>query len=345
MTARPIDVSVIVPVRNEASVLAETARSMLTQGFDGALEFIFVDGESDDESVEILAELSAADDRVTVLTNPARIEPAALNIGIQHARGTYVSLLNAHCRFPDDYLAQGVARLEAGDAAWVTGPAIPLGRDRFSTAVANALVLPLGAGGSNKWRDVNAPAEGELELDTGLFAGVVRRATLESLGPFDEEWAVNHDSEMAGRVLDAGGRIVQLFSMGAYYHPRADPRGLWRQYWRFGYYRVRTSQRHPVALRRFHVAAAVLALTPVVALLAPQTVARPARLGLVVYGAGLTRAVAGVPGGLPARTATAGALATMHFGWGAGFLAGIARHGLPLRGMLRLLGLGRTQRP
>jgi succinoglycan biosynthesis protein ExoA len=345
MTSPTLDVSVIIPVRNEASVLAETARSMLAQRFDGTLEFIFVDGESDDGSVEILAELSAADHRVTVLTNPARIEPAALNIGVRHARGTYVSLLNAHCRFPDDYLAQGVARLQAGDATWVTGPAIPLGRDRFSTAVASALVLPLGAGGSNKWRDADAPAEDELELDTGLFAGVVRRATLESLGPFDEQWTVNHDSEMAGRVLDAGGRIVQLFSMGAYYHPRANPRGLWRQYWRFGYYRVRTSQRHPVALRRFHLAAAVLALTPVAALLAPRALARPARLGLAVYGAGLARAVAGVRGDLPARTATAGALATMHFGWGTGFLAGIARYGLPLRGILRLLGFGGTQRP
>lgn len=338
MTSAPIDVSVIIPVRNEARVLSETARSMLAQRFDGTLEFIFVDGESDDGSREILAELSATDDRVTVLTNPDRIEPAALNIGIAHARGTYVSLLNAHCRFPDDYLAQGVARLQAGDATWVTGPAIPLGRDRFSTAVASALVLPLGAGGSQKWRDAGADPEDELELDTGLFAGVVRRDTLVSLGPFDQEWVVNHDSEMAGRVLDAGGRIVQLFSMGAYYHPRADPRGLWRQYWRFGFYRVRTSQRHPVALRRFHVAAGILALTPLVAVAAPRGLARPARVGLGVYGIGLARAVSRVRGDRRARATTAAALATMHFGWGTGFLAGIARYGLPLRGLLRLLG-------
>ncbi|MGB9184672.1 MAG: glycosyltransferase [Solirubrobacteraceae bacterium] len=339
------EVSVIVPVYNEAAVLERTVATMLGQTFNGQLEFIFVDGGSDDGSREILERLALKDARVSVLTNPQRVEPAALNIGVSHASGTYLALLNAHCRFPDDYLDQGVKRLSEPGATWVCGPALPEGQDPFSRAVARALVSPLGAGGSHKWRSPDAPPEPEVELDTGLFAGVVRRQTLVDLGPFDVEWTVNHDSEMAGRVLDSGGRIVQLSSMGAVYHPRSTLRGLWRQYWRFGLYRVRTSQRHPVALRPFHIAAGALALTPVIAVLLPRRYALPARLALVLYAAAIARTVTAGNhrSTLTERASVAMALTTMHFGWGVGFLSGVARFGPPVDGLLHVLRIRRDQ--
>jgi succinoglycan biosynthesis protein ExoA len=342
-----IDISVIVPVRNEVGVLRETAASMLAQSFDGSLELLFVDGCSDDGSREILAELAAHDGRVRVLENPKRIEPAALNIGVRNARGTHVALLNAHCWFPVDYLARGIRRLSCGDVTWVTGPAIPRGRDRWSRAVARALVSPLGAGGSKKWAAADAPENGEIEIDTGLFAGVVRRDTLISLGPFQESWLVNHDSEMAARVIGAGGRIVLLPSMGAYYHPRNTPAGLWRQYWRFGHYRVKTAHLHPLALRPFHVLSAALAATGVLALVAPRPLRRATRYALAAY--------ATVLGGASVLTARrdgerdSGTLvavfAVMHLGWGAGFLAGCLRWGPPWKGLLHAAGLrGATDR-
>lgn len=333
----PVDISVIVPVRNEASVLRDTAASMLAQSVDGNLELLFVDGCSDDGSSEILAELAEHDERVRVLTNPKRIEPAALNVGVRNARGTYVALLNAHCWFPQDYLARGVERLSRGDVTWVTGPAIPRGRDRWSRGVARALVSPLGAGGSKKWATVEASTTDEIELDTGLFAGVVRREELSSLGPFQESWLVNHDSEMAARVIGAGGRIVLLPSMGAYYHPRNTPVALWRQYWRFGHYRVKTVHLHPLALRPFHLLSAGLAATGVLAVLAPRPLRRRARGAMAAYAAVLGGASAFTVRHDKQRDAAtlAAVLAVMHLGWGAGFLTGCVRWGPPWRGVFR----------
>jgi glycosyltransferase involved in cell wall biosynthesis len=335
-----IDISLIVPVRNEASVLRDTAASMLAQSFGGSLELLFVDGCSDDGSREILAELAEHDARVRVLENPERIEPAALNIGVRNARGTYVALLNAHCWFPSDYLVHGVERLSRGDVTWVTGPAIPRGRDRWSRGVARALVSPLGAGGSKKWAGADAPETSEIELDTGLFAGVVRRDTLISLGPFQESWLVNHDSEMAARVIGAGGRIVLLASMGAYYHPRNTPVGLWRQYWRFGHYRVKTAHLHPLALRPFHLLSAGLAVTGVLALVAPRPLRGAARAALAAYAAVLRGASALTVCHDKERDAgtLAAVFAVMHLGWGGGFLAGCMRWGPPWRALLHAVG-------
>ena len=47
-----------------------------------------------------------------------------------------------------------------------------------------------------------------------------------------------------------GERIVSLGAMGAYYIPRNSPASLARQYLRYGYYRVKTSRRHPARYGR-----------------------------------------------------------------------------------------------
>ena len=65
MTAAQVDVSVLIPVLNEERHLAEAIDSMLDQSFDGAAEFLFIDGGSEDRSVEILEELAERDPRIS----------------------------------------------------------------------------------------------------------------------------------------------------------------------------------------------------------------------------------------------------------------------------------------
>ena len=52
-----VDVSVLVPVLNEAANLRACAARMLAQDLDGEAEFLFIDGGSDDGSDAILASL------------------------------------------------------------------------------------------------------------------------------------------------------------------------------------------------------------------------------------------------------------------------------------------------
>jgi succinoglycan biosynthesis protein ExoA len=333
--------SIIVPVLDEARWLERTATAARAQEVDGGIELLFVDGGSRDGSREILARLAAGDARIRVLDNPERVIPAALNRGLRAARGAYVVRMDAHTIYQRDYVARGIARLRRGDVEWVTGPAIPAAASGFARCVAAALASPLGQGGSSKWsRPGGAPEE--IELDTGVFAGVWPRATLERLGGWHEDFRVNEDAEMAARVLDAGGRIVCLAAMAAQYAPRGTPRGLARQYWRFGRYRAMTARRHPVALRRAHLASAALTATVAVALLPAGRARLPARAATAAYAAALGVAAGRVA---PARSArdiggVALALATMHLSWGAGFLYGCARSGPPIGGLRRLLARG-----
>jgi glycosyltransferase involved in cell wall biosynthesis len=334
--------SILVPVLNEARWLRQTAAAVADQQVDGGIEVLFIDGGSHDGSREILARLAAGDPRIRVLDNPDRVIPAALNCGLHAARGAYVARMDAHTIYPRDYVARGITRLRRGDVEWVTGPAVPGAESGFARCVAAALGSSLGQGGSSKWSPGGAGPE-EIELDTGVFAGVWPRATLERLGGWHPDFHVNEDAEMAARVLDAGGRIVCLSAMAAHYAPRGTARGLWRQYWRFGRYRALTARRHPVALRRAHLASAGLAAMVAATVAPARALAWPARAGAAAYAAAIGVAAARVA---PTRRDIAGvalALATMHLSWGSGFIYGCARSGPPIAGLRRLLARGSRQ--
>jgi succinoglycan biosynthesis protein ExoA len=205
------DVSVLIPVLNEERHIRDTVATMLAQELDGlSLELVFADGRSDDRTKEILQQMGQGDARIVVVDNPARTTAAGLNACLRAARGRYVARMDAHAWFPARYLAAGIERLQRDDdTVWVAGPVVPRGRDGLSASVAHALGTRLGVGGSSKWRlnDAGEPVE-EVELDTGVFAGVWRRDTVDRHGGWDDAWPVNQDSELAARVLAEGGRIV-----------------------------------------------------------------------------------------------------------------------------------------
>src|SRR3954451_22411091 len=65
-----VDASVLTPVLNEGASIAETVRAMTAQRFDGALEFIFADGGSADDTVAQLEAMARTDPRIRVFANP-----------------------------------------------------------------------------------------------------------------------------------------------------------------------------------------------------------------------------------------------------------------------------------
>jgi len=333
-----VDVSVLIPVLNEERHLENAVESMLDQSFDGTAEYLFIDGGSDDRSVEILEELVARDSRIHMLANPERRTPQALNIGLRAARGTFIARMDAHAHYPRDYLLLGVTRLERGDVVSVSGPQVAKGEGRWSRRVALALDSSLGVGGA-RFRRRTAD---EIEVDSG-FTGLWRRDVLLAHGGWDEGWPNDQDLELAARLRSTGGRIVCLPAMAASYIPRDSVRALAGQYWRYGFYRVKTSRRHPESLRPSQVLPPLLAVTLGAACTPVRSVSRPARAALALYGVAVLGSTLGT-----ARTATLRDAAplplvylAMHVPYGFGFLAGCGRWGPPLRALMLRSGIRR----
>lgn len=340
--AERVDCSVLVPVLNEEQHIVASMAAICAQRFDGSLEFIVVDGGSTDRTREMLEHLAGADPRIRLFDNPRGATPSGLNVALSHARGQWVARMDAHTECGPDYVALGVARLQRGGTRWVSGPPIATGTGPISRAVALALRTPLGRGGSRKWALELGADESEYELDSGVFAGVWERSTVLAYGGWDEGWRRNQDSELAGRFLGRGERLICIPAMAARYKPRDTLRGLFVQYSAYGEYRVKTALRHPHTMRRSHLIAPALVVDLVCALAAPRPLRRVARVGAAVYVTALVGAATRARRGTDRRTdvlLVPAALAAMQLGGGVGVLRGAARYGLPLAAMTTTLGL------
>ena len=336
--------SVLVPVLNEEQEIAGTVGAMRRQRFNGRLEFLLVDGGSVDRTREVLARLAAEDCRIRVLENPRRSTPSGLNVALRHARGHWVCRMDAHTTYAADYIQLGVDRLEQGDTRWVSGPPVARGRGRVSRAAALALQTPLGRGASRKWAAERGAEGVEYELDSGVFGGVWTRSTVLEYGGWDERWPRNQDSEMAGRFLAGGEKLVCLAAMASDYSPRDSVRGLWKQYLQYGQFRERTAVRHPHTMRRSHLIAPALVVTAAATIIAPRRIRIAARCGIGLYAVAL--AVAGgrsYPNADHPQDAllVPVVLAVMHFAHGTGTFWGAVRYGPPLAAIASAVGLPR----
>ncbi|MEA2379220.1 MAG: succinoglycan biosynthesis protein ExoA [Thermoleophilaceae bacterium] len=335
-----VDVSVLTPVLNEEEHIREVAAKMLSQRFDGTIEFLFIDGASEDRTGEILRELQQADPRVRILQNPRRSTPVSLNIGLANARGAFIARMDAHTLYPEDYLARGVERLRRGGADHVSGPQLARGNGTWSRRVALALETPLGRGGA-QFRQAGG---GEIEVDSG-FTGVWPRSVLEAHSGWDEDWHNDQDSELAARIRGKGGRILCLPEMGAQYIPRDSLKALARQYWRYGIYRAKTSGRHPESMRRSHLLAPSVALSLAAAILPLGRLRHLGRTAVALWcaavvGVAMAEASRADNATLDASAADVASLpavfGAMHLAWGFGFLFGCVRFGPPLRALAHL---------
>lgn len=334
--------SILVPVFNEERYVEQSVAAMRRQCFPGRVELVFADGGSTDRTREILESLAIEDPRIRVFDNPNRSVSSGLNVALRHARGCWIARMDAHTAYPDDYLALGVERLKKNGTRWVSGPQTPHGDGRVSRAVALALGSFLGRGRSRKWGRKESAGGPEYELDSGVFAGVWAHSTLLEYGGWDERWPRNSDSEMAGRFLARGERLVCIPRMAGAYVPRDSLRGLWRQYCGYGEYRFKTAIRHPHTLRRSHLLAPAVVLDAALTVCAPPRARRAPLAGLCVYGGVLV--AAGIQA-LPEAKQRGDAalvplvLGIMHLAHGVGALRSTVRHGFLVAALAFVAGL------
>ena len=318
-------VTVIMPVRNEAAYIERSLGAVLAQDYPAdRLEVLVVDGLSTDGTRDIVGRM-AQPPRVRLLDNPAGIVPPGLNIGIRQARGEIVVRVDGHCEIAPDYVRRCVEHLLAGyegapiDA--VGGPIETIGETDEAQAIALAMSSWFGVGGS-AFRTID---DREMLVETVAFPAY-RLATLRRLGPFDEELVRNQDDEYNYRLLKHDGRILLSPDIRSRYYSRGSMRSLWRQYYQYGYWKVRVMQKHPrqMRARQFVPPAFVVGLFGSAAL---GLVWRPFRALLAVV-VGLYLA-ANVLASLSVSRAHAPRLLLihpiLHLSYGLGFLAGLIR--------------------
>ena len=216
-------ISIILPVRNEERYIVACVESIFAQDYPAQqMEVIFVDGRSEDRTVELLVKMQQEHPQIKVLDNPDRTVPYAMNIGIRESRGEVIVRMDAHAEYPTDYVRLSVETLLAEDCDNAGGVCETRGRGFMGEAIARMLGTPLGVGNS-----AFRLATQDGYVDTVPF-GCFRRELFERIGGFDERMTRNQDNELNFRIRKNGGKIYLNHNIRVIYYCRDTLRGIMR---------------------------------------------------------------------------------------------------------------------
>ena len=318
-------VSVIMPVRNEAAFIENSLTALLRQTYPAdRMEIIIADGMSVDDTREIIKRIKG-DSKIPIFTvdNPKMIAPAGLNCALRKAAGEIIVRVDGHCEVEPHYVANCVAHLRAGEAEGVGGPIETVGDTARAKAIATAMSSAFGVGGS-AFRTID---DRQMYVDSVAFPGYTREI-LEKAGEFNEELVRNQDDEYNYRIRKLGGRILLSPDIRSRYYSRSTFKSLWRQYYQYGYWKVRVLQMHPrqMSLRQFVPFAFVCAIILLTAAAIFSYAGQWALLTLIFSYAlvNFAASIRTAKGQITLISLLMLSFAILHLSYGAGFMVGLA---------------------
>lgn len=211
-------ISLVIPIRNEEKYIKGCIESILDFDYpEEFLEVFFIDGMSDDNTVNIINQYQKQYSYIKVIKNEKKIVPVAMNIGIKEATGEYICRLDAHAQYPKDYLKRLLKwsqSLDADNVGAVCNTSI-----KSETSVAKSIQFVMsdkfGVGNSLFRLGVNRP----LEVDTVPF-GFYKKEVFDKIGLYNEKLVRVQDLELNKRLKKCDGKIYLIPDIQCIYYPR-----------------------------------------------------------------------------------------------------------------------------
>lgn len=244
-------VTVLIPARNEEADIQRCLEAVLAQDYPhDRMEIVLVDGGSTDKTKRCAFEvLGLTDVEWRVIDNPIGSTPSNLNAGLAVASGVYLCRVDARSIIPRDYVRRCIEVLSERPDVVVTGGAqvaVAIKNNRRLAGIARALNNRVAMGGSRYRSGSESGA-----TDT-TYLGAFRTEQLRTVGGWDEYFETNQDYEL-NRRLGRTGVVWFDATLSVGYVPRSTLVALWRQYHRFGRWKVRYWRRagDPPQLRQW----------------------------------------------------------------------------------------------
>jgi len=320
-------VTIVMPMYNEQNHISTCLKSLVEQDYDqNALEILVVDGMSSDGSRAIVLEWRQEYPHITLLDNPKRITPAAMNVGIRAAHGGVIARVDAHSLVAPDFVHKCIECLQRSSADFVGGPLQYIAQSFMAKTISLAVSSPFGVGNS-----AFRYSKKEQFVDTVAF-GAYRREVFDRVGLFDENLLTNEDYDLAYRIRKTGGRILLSPTIQSFYHNRASLPGLWEQYFRYGFWKIRMLCKHPASIAPRQIVPPIFVLSLLLSLLLGIFLQGFVYLFLFIVSTYfifslVTSLLIASKKGWKYLPFLPLAFICLHVGWGAGFLWGLFRWG------------------
>jgi glycosyltransferase involved in cell wall biosynthesis len=250
MSILPI-VSIIIPCRNEENFIGKCLDSIISNDIPkNNLEVLIIDGMSEDKTREIIKKYSKRYTFISVIDNPQKIVPTALNLGIKRSKGSIIMRMDAHNIYDDKYISKCVKYSQEFKVDNVGGiwKILPGNNTLISKSIALATSHPFSAG--NAYYKVGSKEP--KYVDTVPF-GCFRKEIFKKIGFFDEDLIRNQDDEFNHRIIKNKGKILLVPDIISYYYARDSLFNLWKMYYQYGYFKPLVLQKigRILTLRQF----------------------------------------------------------------------------------------------
>lgn len=259
MTYPPL-LSFVIVARNAGQHLPNAFDDFLAQDFPcDRTEFIFVDGMSNDDSLQKAAEFKAAHRLInfTILSNPNRILASGWNVALRRVKGDIILRVDAHARIPAHFIRSNVEAMTAGHSI-VGGPRISKLPDAFWPHIlAIAEASSFGAGAAN-YRNPGLARY----VDT-LAHAAYKREVFSTVGGYNELLVRTEDNEIHARMKAAGYKFWFTPDIHSEQTARASLFGLLKQKFGNGYWIALTVPVSPTAFGARHFVPFIFLMTAV----------------------------------------------------------------------------------
>lgn len=256
-------VSVVIPCRNEKDYIGKCIDSFLVQTYPKELfEVIICDGMSNDGTREVMNKYEKENENVRIINNMELTAPKAMNLGIKNSTADIIIIFGAHAYADKDFIKNNVQMINKdSQVACVGGPIETINSSIKGKAIALAMSSPFGVGNA-----LFRYAKKEIYVDTVAF-GAYKRSILDKIGYFDDELVRNQDDEINFRVIKNGYKILLSPLIKSYYYSRDSLKKLWKQYFQYGFWKVRVIQKHGKTASLRHLVPLVFVLTNILGLI------------------------------------------------------------------------------
>ncbi|MBT4281985.1 MAG: glycosyltransferase family 2 protein [Candidatus Marinimicrobia bacterium] len=230
-------ISVILPIRNEERFIAKTLDSILSQSFDEEIEILIADGMSTDGTREIIKDYQDNHGSIHLIDNPEKIVSVGFNRALSLAKGDIIIRVDGHTSIYQEFFKKIIKNLIDKNCDSTGGLINPEGDSVISKIITIATSSKFGVGNS-KFHYSKKSCWTET-----VYLGAYRRKVFDEIGGYDEELVRNQDDEFNFRLIQNGGKIWLDPSIKSSYTPRNSFIGLFKQYFQYGFYKVRVMQK------------------------------------------------------------------------------------------------------
>lgn len=234
-----LTVSIVIPCRNEGNYIEKCIEGFMDQTYPSSnYEVLICDGMSTDGTRDIIEKYQKLYSNVKLVDNPGLTAPKAMNKGIKTSHADVIIIFGAHAYPERDFIERNIEALSDDEIGCVGGTLETINETEIGKGISLAMSSPFGVGNA-----LFRYSKKEAFVDTVAF-GAYRRSVLDKAGYFDEELVRNQDDELNLRVRENGCKILLSPKIKSYYYSRASYKKLWKQYFQYGFWKVRVFQKH-----------------------------------------------------------------------------------------------------